>query len=481
MDLHATARDSAVHDLPGLILIDDDPLIVDSLSYVLGKTFQVYSAESRKQAQALWQRLDPKPSLALVDLGLPPDPHRPDEGFALIGDLLAFNDSMKILVLSGQSNRANIQHALTLGAVDFIPKPTDVGLLKARLQHQLLILDAERDDHIAADEQDCGMVGASPAITTLRAQIRQFADTPFPVLIEGESGSGKELVVQCLHVQGQRAGGRLLSVNCAAISKDLLEAQLFGHSRGAFTGAGSARAGFFEEADKGTLFLDEIGEFPLELQPKLLRVLENGEFYRLGETRPRVSHARVVAASNRDLREEVRAGRFREDLYHRLGVLSIQVPPLRERAEDPLLLFDRFCRLYTRGGPGVLLDPDARHRLREYGFPGNIRELRNIVIRLVAKYPGRTVMLTELEQELESQVSGPMGDGDPGLDHKAQQQVRGNGFRLDDMLREWEQRYINAALKLSSGNLSEAARRLGINRTTLYSRIQRLKDEAKTG
>jgi DNA-binding response OmpR family regulator len=311
---------------PGLILIDDDPLITDSLAFVLTDDFDVRVAESRPEAKALLQGLEPVPALALVDLGLPPTPQLPDEGFALIGELLAFNPSMKILVLSAQSERANIQHALTLGAVDFIPKPCDVTLLKARLQHQLMILEAETEA-AARPVAECGLLGASPAMETLRAQIRQFADTPFPVLVEGESGSGKELVAQCLHSQSQRSRAPFLTINCAAISGDLLEAQLFGHAKGAFTGAMVANAGFFEEAADGTLFLDEIGEFPVPLQPKLLRVLENGEYYRVGETRPRKANARIIAATNRDLREEVRARRFREDLYHRLGVLSITVPP----------------------------------------------------------------------------------------------------------------------------------------------------------
>ncbi len=459
--------------LPSLLLIDDDPLITESLAFVLRDAYTVHVAESRKQAKSLLQKLDPPPSLALVDLGLPPTPHIPEEGYALINELLAFNPTMKILVLSGQSARANIQHALTLGAVDFIPKPTDVALLRARLEHQLMILDAELNE-APVEQGDCGLLGTSQAIATLRLQAHQFADTPFPVLIEGESGSGKELVAQCLHRRSQRAQAPFLTINCAAISADLMEAQLFGHAKGAFTGAAAARAGFFEEAGNGTLCLDEVGEFPLELQPKLLRVLENGELYRVGETRPRRAHARIIAATNRDLREQVRAGQFREDLYHRLSVLTIQVPPLRERGEDCLLLLARFRELYASMVAPFTLDQDAQRRLLEYSFPGNVRELRNIVIRLAAKYPGQRVMLTALEQELEAGVVGPIGGGDPGLDEKAQQQLRSAGFRLDQVLDGWERRYINAALQLSDGNLSQAARLLGINRTTLYSRIQKL-------
>jgi DNA-binding NtrC family response regulator len=460
---------------PGLILIDDDPLITDSLAFVLKDDFGVRVAESRPEAKALLQGLEPVPVLALVDLGLPPSPHLPDEGFALIGELLAFNPSMKILVLSGQSERANIQHALTLGAVDFIPKPCDVTLLKARLQHQLMILEAEAD---AATRSvgECGLLGTSPAMETLRAQIRQFADTPFPVLVEGESGSGKELVAQCLHSQSQRSRSPFLTINCAAIAGDLLEAQLFGHAKGAFTGAMVANAGFFEEAADGTLFLDEIGEFPLPLQPKLLRVLENGEYYRVGETRPRKANARIIAATNRDLREEVRAGRFREDLYHRLGVLSITVPPLRERGEDALQLLDHFRALYAATVAPFNLEPEAARKLRTYGFPGNVRELRNIVIRLAAKNPGQQIAAGDLERELEPEFAAG-GASDSALDEGARQEIQEAGFRLDETMREWEGRYIRAALKIAEGNLSHAARLLGMNRTTLYSKMQRLNDD----
>ena len=459
--------------LPGLILIDDDPLITDSLAFVLRDEFAVGVAESRPEAKALLQGLSSSPVLALVDLGLPPNPHDPDEGFALIGELLAFNPSMKILVLSGQSDRTNIQHALTLGAVDFIPKPCDVGLLKARLQHQLIMLDAEAAAAVRT-AGECGLLGGSPAMETLRAQMRQFADTPFPVLVEGESGSGKELVAQCLHKQSQRAQAPFLTINCAAIASELLEAQLFGHAKGAFTGATVANAGFFEEAGHGTLFLDEIGEFPLRLQPKLLRVLENGEYYRVGETRPRQANARIIAATNRDLREEVRSGRFREDLYHRLGVLAVTVPPLRQRGSDTLQLLDYFRRLYAATIAPFTLAAEAQQRLQAYEFPGNVRELRNIVIRLAAKKPGQQVSLEDLGRELESEFTGLHGRDDPASEEDARRQIQAPGFRLDEMLRQWEGCYINAALKLAGGNLSKASRLLGINRTTLYSRMQRL-------
>ncbi len=459
--------------LPGLLLVDDDPLICKSLAWVLKEDFCVYQAASRREAMGLLEKPDPNPLLALVDLGLPPEPHTPDEGFALISELLAVSAQMKILVLSGQSDRANIHHALTLGAVDFIPKPCEPDLLRARLQHQLMMLDAEQQDVERAEPAD-RLMGESAAMAGLRAQILQYADTPFPVLIEGESGTGKELVAEELHRRSGRSSEPLITLNCAAFSPELLEAQIFGHARGAFTGATTARAGFFEDAGAGTLFLDEIGEFPIELQPKLLRVLENGEYYRLGETHPRTTKARVVAATNRELLEEIRAGNFRQDLYHRLGVLTLVVPSLREREHDALMLLAYFRQLYAEKVIPFRLDEAAEQRLESYTFPGNVRELRNIVIRLGAKYPGLEVGLTELEAELDL-----FADIQESVDDLTRQQMRAGCFRLDEVLGVWEQRYINAAMKMCSGNLSKAARLLGINRTTLYSRMQRLSNSVE--
>ena len=461
---------------PKLLLVDDDPLITDSLGFFLRTDYDLLKAATRSEVRSLLEQQDALPSLALVDLGLPPLPHAPDEGFTLIAELLAFNPWMKILVLSGQSDKSNIQHALTLGAVDFVPKPCDAELLKARLRHQLMMLEAEAHD-VPTDTSDGGLLGESQAIITLRALIGQFADTPFPVLIEGESGVGKELVAQCLHYQSKQSEQPYLTLNCAAISADLLESQLFGHARGAFTGAEQARAGFFEEAGEGCLLLDEIGELPLALQSKLLRVLENGEYYRLGETTPRQSRARIIAATNRDLHEAVRNGSFRQDLYHRLSVLTIQVPPLRERGKDCLLLLEHFRDLYAASGPTFHLDVAAQGFLSDYTFPGNVRELRNIVIRLGAKYPGLEVGIDALRAELEATMMPSAGDDGADMDALVAQQVGMAGFSLDETLGDWEQRYIQFALRLSGGNLSKAARLLGVNRTTLYSRMQRLQME----
>jgi DNA-binding NtrC family response regulator len=464
--------------LPVLIIIDDDPLITETLHFVLSRSFDVYVAESRMQAKSVLRQLDKPPSVALVDLGLPPVPHQPDEGFKMIGELLAHAPTMKILVLSGQNEESNVKHALALGAVDFVAKPCDVERLQEILQNALKIQDAELEE-VNTEQESYGMLGESLPMQTLKTQISQFANAPFPVLIEGESGSGKELVASSLHKLSQRARQPYLSVNCAAISPMLAESILFGHGKGAFTGAANAHSGYFEDAGEGTLFLDEIGELPLELQAKLLRVLENGEYQRIGETQTRKSRARIIAATNRDLREEVRAGRFRVDLYHRLSVFTIKVPPLRALEEDRYLLLDYFNQFYARetGQQVFNLDPQAKHRWLAYHFPGNVRELRNIIIRLSAKYAGRVINDSQLAAELDlmqpiAASEDTIFDDETRAAYAHRHLQAEANINLDQILKAWEKAYVNAALKVTHGNLSQAAKLLGINRTTLYSRIQ---------
>lgn len=464
---------------PTLIIIDDDPLIAETLEFLLRNEFEVYVAQSRSQAKSVLRQLDQPPQLALVDLGLPPSPHRPDEGFMLIGELLAHSPSIKILVLSGQNDDNNARHALALGAVEFLGKPCDIEHLRGLLRNALRFRDAEIGED-AIHPALCGLLGNSLAMQNLRTQIAQYASNPFPVLIEGESGSGKDLVASCLHRMSTRSARPYLSVNCAAISPALAESILFGHGKGAFTGASGEHAGYFEDAEDGTLFLDEIGELPVELQPKLLRVLENGEFQRVGETRTRLSRARIVAATNRDLKDDVRVGRFRGDLFHRISVFTIRAPALRELEEDRRLLFDHFAAFYAKesGQPVVGLDDAARRCWASYHFPGNVRELRNIVIRLTAKYGGGIVNQSQLTAELDLSTGSSTLSGGPGLDRASMQdqahaQLQKLGkVDLDHVLLAWEKAYAEAAMKMTHGNLSQAAKLLGVNRTTLYSRMQ---------
>jgi transcriptional regulator with GAF, ATPase, and Fis domain len=301
------------------------------------------------------------------------------------------------------------------------------------------------------------------------------------VLIEGESGSGMELVAASLHALSGRSAKSYLALICAAISPTLVEPTLFGYAKGAFTGATTSRSGYFEDASDGTLFLDEIGELPLELQAKLLRVLENGEYQRVGETQSRKSNARVIAATNRDLRQEVRGSRFRADLYHRLSVFTISVPPLRDLGDDKRMLLDHFREFYAQQAKCAPfeLDKRAMQAWLDYGFPGNVRELRNIVIRLTTKHAGQMITSEQMQAELDLEsVDVALPGLAPAQDFKSllesarkHLQLQKN-FNLDMTLQQWERGYVEAALAITHGNLSQAARLLGIHRTTLYSRIQ---------
>ena len=460
---------------PALLIVDDDPLIGESLSFVLSEDFDVRVRETRSEAMALLKSGEFQPQLALIDLGLPPLPHLPVEGFKLLGDLLGWSQHIRILVLSGQNEDSNARRARALGAVELVPKPCDPGHLR-----KLLFAALNTDDELLSspDEIAHSLIGDSQAMRNLKSQIDLYASSTFPALIEGESGSGKERVAAALHYLSPRAALPLLALNCGAISANLVEPALFGYIKGAFTGATTNKAGYFEDAGDGTLFLDEIGELPLDLQPKLLRVLENGEYQRVGDTQPRHSKARIITATNRDLRAEVKAGRFRADLYHRLSVFSLLVPPLREMGQDKLKLMEHFRLQYAakHHTEPFTLDDAARDAWQRYAFPGNVRELKNIVIRLTAKYAGYAVSAAELITEFElPEVQSPsqpnfMGALDP------RREIENNAtFSLDRVLAAVELKYIDAAIDLSRGNMSQAARVLGISRSTLYSRLEALR------
>jgi DNA-binding NtrC family response regulator len=458
--------------LPALLIVDDDPLIRDSLRLILSDEFDIHLAEDRPQAIRLLRDMPAPPQLALVDLGLPPTPHRPEEGFRLITELLAHAPNIKVIALSGQNEESNARHARTLGAIEFVAKPCGPETLRALLRDALRIQQSEQAG--LTDSQSLfGIVGNSQSIQAMRSQIELYAGTPYPVMIEGESGSGKELVAAALQRLSGKPDAAYVVLNCAAISPNLLESTLFGHAKGAFTGATGAQTGFFEKAENGTLFLDEIGEMPPELQAKLLRVLENGEYQRVGEATTRKSNARIIAATNRDLKSAVRNGTFRTDLYHRLSIFTIQVPPLRTLGDDKLLLLDYFRAFYATQAqrPPFELDPDALDAWKSYPFPGNTRELRNIVIRLTTKYPGLKINARQLEAEFDPQPSAPAGEPS-GLTCEAQQVLQQGGFNLDDLLMDYTDRYIDAAMEMAHGNVSEAAKLLGIARTTLYSRME---------
>lgn len=428
-------------------------------------------AQDRAHAIRLVRDLSVPPPLALVDLGLPPTPHRPQEGFRLITELLAHSPTIKIITLSGQSEESNARHARALGAIDFIAKPCKPDQIRSVLRAALAAQHSEQQT-VADEQARLGIVGNSPPLQSLRTQIQMYANTPYPVLIQGESGSGKELVAAALRQLSNGHGAPFVALNCAAIAPNLLESTLFGHAKGAFTGATATQIGFFEQAANGILFLDEIGELPQELQAKLLRVLENGEYQRVGETATRKSAARIIAATNLDLAHAVRVGQFRGDLFHRLSVFTLNVPPLRDLGEDKLRLLEHFRDFYAKQlqRPSFVLDTSAISAWQTYRFPGNTRELRNIVIRLVTKYSSATVDAAQLEAEFDSQA--PLTSARPEGTHDIKQLLLQGGFNLDDLLMSYTQTYINTAMEITQGNVSEAAKLLGIARTTLYSRME---------
>jgi len=454
---------------PTLFLVDDDAIIADSLEYVLSEEYRIERACDRISSFEVIDNMVESPSLALVDLGLPPNTHQPDEGLAVIRKIAQMHPSTRVLVLSGQDNKKHVLQAKEDGAVDFIAKPCDIAEIKVRLKRQIVAGGGKAGGHGDVE----GIIGSSEEIELLRMQIRQLADSPYPVLIEGESGSGKEVTARNLHRCSSRKLEPFLTLNCAAFNGELLESQLFGHVKGAFTGATETKKGFFEEAGSGSLLLDEIADLPLDLQAKLLRVLENGEYYRLGETQARHASARVLAATNKDIFAAINQGLFREDLYHRLSVLSVRVPSLNERRGDKLELLGYFMQELAEQMATFQLDEDSLTLWNNYPFPGNVRELRNIIIRLSAKYPGQTIKSEVLKREM----SGLRQQNDTsGRGSWLNEALHDSGFQLDHLLKTVEKEAIDLALREHDGNVSKAAEMLGVNRTTLYGRMDRSED-----
>ncbi len=452
---------------PTLLLVDDDAIIADSLEYVLSEEYEVERASDRPSSFALIDNMTDSPTLALVDLGLPPNTHRPDEGLAVIRKISQMHPSTRVLVLSGQDNKQHVFQAKEDGAVDFISKPCDIAEIKVRLKKQIIAGGGDDSGHGEIE----GIIGSSEAIELLRMQIRQIADSPYPVLIEGASGCGKEVTARNLHRCSSRKQQPFLTLNCAAFNGELLESQLFGHVKGAFTGATETKRGFFEEVGDGTLLLDEVADLPLDLQAKLLRVLEDGEYYRLGETQPRHSTARVLAATNKDVFALIQSNAFREDLYHRLSVLTVRVPSLHEREGDKQELLLYYMQQVAEQVAPFTLNDDALKVWNDYTFPGNVRELRNIIIRLSAKYPGQTIKPEVLQREMSGLQRHNGGQKDENWLDAA---LRDPYFQLDRLLKSVEKEAIEMALREHQGNVSKAAEMLGINRTTLYGRMDRL-------
>src|SRR5215469_4223957 len=369
-----------------LLIVDDDPGLLRQLRWAFSE-HKVYPASTRQEAADL-VRKDPVP-VAIVDLGLPPDPDGASEGLAILADILAIAPATKVIIATGNETREHALRAITLGAYDFYQKPIDIDVLQLIVARAERIFDLEAENRkllqTAATSPIDGIIGNSPKMLRVLRSIEKMAPANVAVLLRGESGTGKELLARAVHKLSARAHEPFVPINCAAIPETLLESELFGHERGAFTGALKQTIGKIESANRGTLFLDEIGDVPLPMQVKLLRFLQDQVVERIGGRNPVQVDVRIVCATNQDLDSMMDQGRFREDLYYRLNEVTVHVPPLRERAAGAVALgsffLSRFAAEYgrlTRGFSGTALAA-----LRDHPWPGNVRELENRIKRAV--------------------------------------------------------------------------------------------------
>lgn len=464
-----------------LLLVDDDQLITESLSFILKKKYQVYIAANRQQAKDILSSLKHPPQLALIDLGLPPLPHQADEGFDLIGDLLRCDSTMKIIVLSDQNEEMNIQHALTLGAVDYLSKPVESSLLQNRLQHHLMLQHVEKQKE--NDITNTAVIGESSVMLALRQQLAQFSTSLFPVLIDGEPGTGKELIARLLHEQSTNNANVYVEINCAVSSASLLESQIFGYIKRTPGNSIKLVKGAIAEAENGTLFLDQIDEMPDKVQVKFHKFLKTGDYSCVGGTENLKSTLRIITASNKNLLESVNKGKFRAELYHRLSVLRVVVPALRERGNDSMLLRMHFQNLYEKSIKHFSLNSAANKLWIEYDYPGNVRELKNVVIRLGTRYPGRIITREILETEFEvgvvkNKVEALRTGFSAGSfnDLWLMKEIKSGKFVLDEAIVELENHCIKLAMAMYDGNISKVSEVLHVSREELYRRVQ-----SKTG
>src|SRR5438309_1955681 len=386
---------------PVLLLVDDDEVIQTQMKWSLNTDYDIVSAEDRAGALEAFKRT--KPAATLLDLGLPPRPNDADEGLAALSELLAIDETAKIIIVSGQGEKKNALHAVGAGAYDFLCKPIDPDELKLLLRRCVYLADLEREyrevqRNVRANVFE-DMLGTSPQMQGVFAFIRKVAGTTAPVLLLGESGTGKEMAALAIHRRSPRKEGPFVPINCNAIPENLLESELFGHEKGAFTGAHAQRKGLMESAGGGTLFLDEIGELPPPIQIKLLRFLQEQRFQRVGGRQEIQIDTRIIAATNVDLKQAVANGRFREDLYFRLAVVVIKLPPLRDRGEDVDLLAREFLQQFAaQSDKGSLrFAPDAVRAVKRHTWPGNVRELQNRIKRAVIMADGKRVTASDLE------------------------------------------------------------------------------------
>ena len=445
---------------PRLLIVDDDEAIRTQTKWALGQDYDVCFAEDRRSAVEAFEANPP--AVTLLDLGLPPRPNECDEGMAALSDILAIDSTAKVIIISGQSEKQNAIQAVGAGAYDFLCKPVQMEELKLLLRRCIHVVELETEYRQLQQSQRSEvfehMLGASPQMQAVFAFIRKVAGTNAPVLLLGESGTGKEMAAAAIHRRSRRKDGPFVAINCNAIAENLLESELFGHEKGAFTGAHVQRKGLLETASGGTLFLDEIGELPPAIQVKLLRFLQEQRLQRVGGRQEIQVDTRLVAATNGDLKALINGGKFREDLYFRLAVVTIRLLPLRERGEDIVFLAGEFLQRYSSqdGRPKMVFAPDAMRAMGRYSWPGNVRELQNRVKRGVIMASGTRVSAKDLEL-------------DQGKDLAAS-----SATTLKQAREDVERELVEQALKRNSGKITSAAADLGISRPTLYELMEKL-------
>jgi two-component system nitrogen regulation response regulator GlnG len=465
-----------------ILVADDDRAIRTVLNQALGRLG--YNVRTAGNAATLWRWVsDGEGDLVITDVLMPDE-----NGLDLIPRIKKIRPDLRIIVMSAQNNLLTAVKATERGAYEYLPKPFDLRELIGAVERALTARPAAEQPPPHESEDQLPLIGRSPAMQEIYRVLARLMGTDLTVMITGESGTGKELIAHALHDYGKRRTGPFIAINMAAIPRELIESELFGHEKGAFTGAAMRYAGRFEQAHSGTLFLDEIGDMPLEAQTRLLRVLQEGEYTTVGGRTPIRADVRIIAATHRDLRQYIRQGLFREDLFYRLNVVPIRLPPLRERSEDiPALVRHFLTQVSAQGLPLKTIDQPAMERLRQYRWPGTVRELENLIRRLAALYTQDVIGVDVVEQEL-ADVSQPSGDAklpeDDSLGASVERHLKDyfaahkDGLPAaglyDRVLRELERPLLALTLGATRGNQIKAARLLGLNRNTLRKKIREL-------
>jgi two-component system, NtrC family, nitrogen regulation response regulator GlnG len=470
----------------GTVLVADDDAAIRT---VVGQalTRAGYDVRLASNASSLWSMAQSGDGDMIVTDVMMPD----ENAFDLIPRIRKLRPHMPIVVMSAQNTFMTAIKASELGAYEYLPKPFDLTELVSVVGRALATPKAVMSEAPQTDAEELPLVGRSPAMQEIFRTLARLMMIDLTVLINGESGTGKELVARALHDYGKRKKGPFVAINMAAIPRELIESELFGHEKGAFTGANQRQSGRFEQAEGGTLFLDEIGDMPMEAQTRLLRVLQQGEYTTVGGRTPIKTNVRIVAATNKDLRGLIQTGQFREDLYFRLNVVPLRLPPLRERASDiPDLVRHFFQNAEKEGMPRKQVDSDALERMKSYAWPGNIRELENMVRRLAALNPHDVITASAIDTELGiisgyvNIVSGPAETPTMALTEFMESYLARhfatygdnlppNGL-YDRILQDVEGPLVSAALAATRGNQIRAAELLGVNRNTLRKKIRDL-------